>query len=186
MKKLSTAIVVVLLITLATLASTALKAQEATAKFFIEAANTGNIGTTTESNVDKEAINPNAVRHYEKKFKTATNAKWLTMKDGYTAKFISNDITERVFYNPNGTLAGTLKGYTAEKLPEEIHRIIKGNYNGYAITYVDKAEIMKLPGITVYIAHLQGYSDIKVVRICDGEMDVVFGSAKDATLPKRF
>lgn len=63
MKKLSTAIVVVLLITLATLASTALKAQEATAKFFIEAANTGNIGTTTESNVDKEAINPNAVRH---------------------------------------------------------------------------------------------------------------------------
>ncbi len=145
MKKLSLAFAVVIFTTLAT---TALKAQEPTANLFMEAAITGDIVTATKSDVDKETVNPKAVRHFEKNFKGVNNAKWMTLKDGDVARFNSNDIVERVFYNLNGTLAGTLKGYSSDKMADEILRMVKGSYNGYAITYVNEAEIVKVPGTT--------------------------------------
>ncbi len=93
---------------------------------------------------------------------------------------------ERGFYNSNGTVAGTLKGYTSDKMTDEILRMVKGSYKGYAITYVDEAEIVKVPRTTAYIVHLQGNEDLKVVGICDDEMDVLFDSEKNAANPKRF
>lgn len=182
MKKFSLAFAVVILITLATTS----KAQQATANFFMESAISGDIATATKSDVDKAIVNPKAVRHFEKKFKGVSNAQWMTLKDGFMARFKSNDITERVFYNFNGTLAGTLKGYTSDKMADEILRMVKDSYNGYAITYVDEAEIVKVPGITAYIVHLQGNQDLKVVRFCDDEMDVIFDSEKKTTVPSRF
>ena len=60
-------------------------------------------------------------------------------------------------------VAGTLKGYTSDKMTDEILRMVKGSYKGYAITYVDEAEIVKVPRTTAYIVHLQGNEDLKVV-----------------------
>ncbi len=185
MKKLFFAFAVVLFTTLA--ASNELKAQKAANNFLMDAAIVSAGAVSTDANakeIDKEAVNPKAVKHFEKKFKAA-DAKWMVLKDGFMARYRHDDIIERVFYNPNGNLAGTLKGYFSDNMPAEVRSAIKFSYAGYAITYVDEAEIASMPGATAYIVHLQGINDLKVVRVCDGEMDVIFDSAKPES-PKRF
>lgn len=186
MKKLFFAFVVVLFTTLA--ASNELKAQKASNNFLMDAAivSAGAVSTDANANeIDKAAVNPKAVKHFEKKFKAA-DAKWMVLKDGFMAQYKHDDIIERVFYNPNGNLAGTLKGYFSDNMPAEVRSAIKFSYAGYAITYVDEASVESVPGITAYIIHLQGINDLKVVRICDGEMDILFDSKKNVKNPARF
>lgn len=127
---------------------------------------------------DNDAINPKALRHFHKSYKMAEEVKWMQLKDGFMARFEHNGISERVYYQPNGNLAGTLKGYAADKMPGEIHSMIKTSYAGYLITYVDEAEIVSMPGTPAYFVHLQGNEDLKVVKICDGEMYVMLDTEK--------
>lgn len=179
MKKVTNALVVVIFAALAI--TNNVYAQNTNSNPLMEAAiNSSNEPSLNSSanKVSREDINQKAIRHFEKKFKTARNAQWTTLKDGFMAWFIDNDITERVFYNTKGSLFGTLKGYNGDKLSEEIRRIVKANYNGYAITQVEEAQVTDLPGVTAYVVHLEGIEDLKVVRVCDGEIDVMFDARK--------
>ncbi len=187
MKKLIFAIAVVIFTTLAV--TNTIQAQKINSSPLMEDAIASANEMSSDNNVNtisKDDVNQKALRHFERKFKTAKDAKWTTLKDGFMARFKDNDIIERVFYHANGNLAGTLKGYNADKMLEEIRSIIKGNYNGYAITYVDEAEVVNVPGTTAYIVHLRGVEDLKVVRVIDGEIDVLFDSEKNINNPKRF
>lgn len=102
------------------------------------------------------------------------------------ARFAADNIIERVFYYSNGNLAGTLKGYQEDKLPEEIRSMVSNSYNGYVIIYADEAEVTGKTDAPVYIVHLQSLTGIKLVQICDGEMDIVFDSEKNIENPQRF
>ena len=51
---------------------------------------------------------------------------------------------------------------------------------------MDEAEVVNVPGTTAYIVHLRGVEDLKVVRVIDGEIDVLFDSEKNINNPKRF
>ena len=186
MKKIIFAFAVVVITTLA--ATNKVTAQKAGSNLMMEAVTALAIDKSTEATKElaKDVVNPKALRHFEKSFKNATGVKWMGLTDGFMARFAHNDIIERIFYHSNGNLAGTLKGYSNNNMPEEIRNEIKYTYGGYAITYVDEASAESVPGITAYIIHLQGINDLKVVRICDGEMDVLFDSEKNAKNPGRF
>jgi hypothetical protein len=179
MKKLFFAFAVVLFTTLAT--SNEIKAQKSSGNLLMDATI-----ESASSNVD-EAINENkndlinskALKHFQKSFKTAKDVKWRLLGDGYLAKFIYNDIIEKVFYYPNGILVGTLKGYTADKLPCEIRNIIRRAYPDYPIGYAQEVEVAIMPGKITYFVNLQLNHSVKVIRICDEEMDIFLDSERN-------
>lgn len=186
MKKLFVAFTVALIATMA--ANNKLVAQQTGGKMIMEAVTATAIDMSTRAGKDlnKEEINTKALRHFEKSFKNAKDVKWMGLADGYVARFAHNDIIERIFYSTKGNLAGSLKGYTADNMPLEVSNAIEVNYAGYAITYVDEASVVNVPGVTAYIVHLLGIQNLKVVRVIDGEIDVLFDSDKNVSNPKRF
>lgn len=135
---------------------------------------------------EKTDISEKAIRHFEHSYRKAANVKWMVLKDGFLARFTSNDVIQRVFYYSNGNLAGTLKGYTGDLLSYDIKSMVRENYPSYKIVYTNEAAVVEVPGSPTYIITLQGKKDLKVIRMCDEEMDVMFDSNKQPKNPERF
>lgn len=188
MKKLISAFVIVGITILAT--SKEAKSQNTSGRLLMEAAivsaDANGITAGSNNEISRDQVNARALRHFDKVFKTAADAKWQVLSDGFMASFKANEIIERVYYYSNGNLAGTLKGYSAKKMPQEIYDMVKGSYPGYPIVYVDEAEVEGASRITAFIVHLQNQQGLKLVRIIDDEMDVMYDSEQNAKSPSRF
>ena len=53
-----------------------------------------------------------------------------------------------------------------------VRAIVKQKYYDYKITYVQEVETAATLGTPTYMVHIEGDNDFKIVRVCDGEMDV--------------
>ena len=121
---------------------------------------------------DLEGINPRMVKQFTKVYKNVTGESWLKVRNGFSVKFISDDISNLVYYSAGGKWAGSLKGYRENKLPFKIRDIVKRVYYDYSITYVHEIETAESGGIPTYIIHLEDSNKLKQVRVSDGQMDV--------------
>ena len=130
------------------------------------------VAPVNNHSVDMGEINAKALKHFTKTYKNVTGESWQKIKDGYTAKFNSNGVSNRIFYSPNGKWSGSLKGYSEDKLPQEIRHAVKREYYDYIITYVQEVETTDSYGIPTYIIHLEDKNNIKQVRFSDGQMEV--------------
>ena len=135
---------------------------------------------------DVDAVNSKAIRHFNRVYKRAEKVKWSVLKDGFLARFTTGEIIEKIFYYTNGNFAGTLKGYDAGMLTADVQQIVKQQYPGCKILYINEAEIAGRSTSPTYILQLQDEKDLKVVRICDEETDVLFDSNKQSKYPARF
>ena len=122
-----------------------------------------------QNEIKDDEVTPKALKHFNKTFKEAGEVKWMTLSDGYAAKFIYNGITQRVFYNKQGSLVGVVKGYTGDMLPDEIQSLVERKNPGYVINHTDEIELARLPGRITYIVQLQRNQNLKVIRISEGE-----------------
>jgi len=179
MKKLFFVLAAVLFTTL--WPNTAAIAQEPAENILIETASPPAItikGKVSNSGAKKDSISSSVLKHFKKTFQYARDVKWMPLKDGYMATFESDDFVERVYYHSSGNLCGTLKGYSADRLPDAIIEMIKKAYPKHSIVYADEVEVTTVPGAITYFVHVQLNQDLKIVRICEEDMDVFFDSEK--------
>jgi len=117
-----------------------------------------------------EVISPRALRDFAGRYKNVTGESWMKGKDGYSARFISDNITTTIFYDKKGNWSGRIKLFNEEKMPREVRHEVKSTYYDYRIVYTQEIETIDSDGVPTYIICLEDESKFKLVRIRDGEM----------------
>jgi len=120
-----------------------------------------------------ENVNPKAMKRFAKKYKNVTGERWMKIKNGFSVKFSANGIANTVFYISNGEWAFSIKAYSEDKLPFKVRDIVKRKYYDYSIFYIEEVENINSNGIPTYIVHIEDKNNIKLARVCDGEMDIM-------------
>lgn len=117
-------------------------------------------------------INTKAAKHFQKEYKNIPDVRWFAQEKGSIAKFKKSGITYTVYYSQKGNWAGSIKGYTQDKLPEYMRKMVTSSYPEYDITYVRELETIESRGEPTYIVHLEGRKTYKIVRIFNSDMEV--------------
>lgn len=128
---------------------------------------TNNFGTgeTHSSKIDKRST-----EHFRKQFPSVNNPYWYKVNDGYIASFEKNSVETKVAYNAKGKLHHTISYYNEKKLPRDVWETVKSAYYAYDILRV--AEVHFADKI-IYMTYVQNEKSLKLVRVCDGEMEEV-------------
>jgi len=119
-----------------------------------------------------ETISPRALKSFADTYKNVRGERWMKTKDGFSAQFNSDDIRNTIFYDKKGFWAGSVKLYSEEKMLHEVRHAVKSVYYDYNIIYTQEVEAPGSEGIPTYIICLEDKTNIKMIRICDGEMNV--------------
>jgi len=122
--------------------------------------------------IELEKISPRALRSFADTYKNVKGERWMKTKDGFSAQFNSDGIRNTIFYDKKGFWAGSVKLYTEEKMLHEVRHAVKSVYYDYNIIYAQEVEAPGSEGMPTYIVCLEDTSNIKMIRICEGEMNV--------------
>jgi len=120
--------------------------------------------------VNMESISTRAIKAFAKTYKNVSGEQWEKIPDGYTAKFISNGVSNRIYFDAKGSWSGSLKGYGEDKLPDDVRDIVKRSYYDYSITYIQEVETIDSQGKPTYIVQMQDANTLKQVSVYEGEM----------------
>ena len=124
---------------------------------------------TTAVNVNRNAINVNALRHFARNFNDASSEEWYTTRDLVVALFSVRDINYRVDYNiRNGNWIETFRTYSEANMNTELKQAVRSSYHEYTIFQVQEIEQPLHP--LNYIVHLEGKARLINLRVYDGEM----------------
>jgi len=115
-------------------------------------------------------INVRAMRDFVSRYGDVT-AVWHTSNEDYVAVFFKDSIQHRVIYNNRGDLSYEMKYYEESRMPRNIRAQVKSTYYDYKIYVIQEIETPDHP--TVYIVNLQGDTDWKKVKLCQGEMEIM-------------
>jgi hypothetical protein len=128
------------------------------------------------SNTDERALNNtklNAVKDFMKRYSTATDVKWLTTDDGgLVAKFNESSVQNTVAYNKAGNWVHTIRRYYETDMPKNVRAIVKSVYYDYTILRIEEITGAKNNSL-VFVVHVQDDTTLKILRICDNEMNVL-------------
>lgn len=116
-------------------------------------------------------INVRAMRDFVSRYGDITNAIWHRSNDNYVAVFYKDSVQHRVIYTGRGDLSYVMKYYEESRMPRNIRAQVKSTYYDYKIYVIQEIETPDHP--TVYIVNLQGDTDWKKVKLCQGEMEVM-------------
>ncbi|OQP50622.1 hypothetical protein A4H97_01930 [Niastella yeongjuensis] len=116
-------------------------------------------------------VNIRAVRDFVSRYGDATDAAWHRSNDNYIAVFYKDSIQHRVIYTNRGDLSYIMKYYEENRMPRNIRAQVKSTYFDYKIYVVQEIETPEHPA--VYIVNLQGDTDWKKVKLCQGEMEIM-------------
>jgi hypothetical protein len=119
-----------------------------------------------------EAISPRALKNFADTYKNVSGERWAKVKGGFSVLFTLNDIRTAILYDSRGHWVGSIKYYNEEKMIHEVRHIVKSTYYDYNIIYAQEVETADTKGMPTYIICLEDKTNIKMVRICDGEMSV--------------
>jgi hypothetical protein len=115
-------------------------------------------------------IHIKAMRDFLKRNKTAFDANWFTIDNGYEVRYTGrNNSRCRTVYNCHGAFVYTIKQYGEDQMPHEVRSIVKSTYYDYTITLVEEVEQPRAP--VIYIIHMQDDTTLKNVTVCDGVME---------------
>lgn len=116
-------------------------------------------------------INTRAMRDFVNRFGEVDGVKWHNSKGSDIAVFWRDSVQHRVVYSSRGDLSLIMKYYEEKNLARNIRAQIKSTYYDYRIFIIQEIEMPDCP--TVYIVNLQGETDWKKVKLCQGEMEVM-------------
>jgi len=125
---------------------------------------------TTAVNVNRNAINVNALRHFARNFNDASSEKWYTTRDLVVALFSVRDIDYRVDYNiRNGNWIETFRTYGEAKMSPDLKQSVQSSYYDYTIFQVQEIEQPLHP--VNYIVHLTGKAKLINLRVYNGQVE---------------
>jgi len=114
-------------------------------------------------------VNTRAIRNFEKKYKNVGSVRWFETDDGYMAKFTSDGVLTKVFYNEKGNWIASSKQYGEDRLPKDVRHLVKSDYYDFVIeTIVEVNTIEK----TAYVIVMHDNTSILELRVMDGEITV--------------
>jgi hypothetical protein len=116
-------------------------------------------------------VNIRAMRDFVSRYGDVTDAAWHRSNDSYIAVFYKDSIQHRVIYSNRGDLNYIMKYYEESRMPRNIRAQVKSTYYDYKIYVIQEIEVPEHP--TVYIVNLQGETDWKKVKLCQGEMELM-------------
>jgi hypothetical protein len=116
-------------------------------------------------------VNIRAMRDFVSRYGDVTDAKWHRSNDNYVAVFYKDSVQHRVIYTSRGDLSYIMKYYEESRMPRNIRAQVKSTYYDYKIYVIQEIETPDHP--TVYIVNLQGDTDWKKVKLCQGEMEIM-------------
>ena len=131
-----------------------------------------NATKTKNSMNELDAISPRALKNFADTYKNAKDEKWMKTNNGFAVRFTSGDIRTTILYDKKGYWTGSIKSYGEEKMLHEIRHDIKSKYYDYSIIYTQEVETPDSGGLPTYIICVEDAANIKLIRICDGEMSV--------------
>jgi hypothetical protein len=117
-------------------------------------------------------IHVKAMRDFLKRDKTATDADWMVVENGFVVKYTDKNNNHcRTVYNSRGDFSYTIKQYLESYLLREVRAMIKSQYYDYKITLVE--EIVQTLKPLVYVVHMEDATTLKNIRVSDREMEVI-------------
>ena len=140
-------------------------------KFRYDTAIAMNSGNT----VDASSVNTKAVKDFNKFFKNVTNEKWYVAEDGFFANFNDNGIETKVAYDKKGMWHCTVRTLDEMQLPTNVRDVVKSKYYdskilvGYEIKHSDGS---------VYIIKTEDSKSLRILRVTDGEIEVIANNIK--------
>jgi len=132
---------------------------------------TANVKTARPKNQYLNDVNVRAMRDFVSRYGDAEDAVWHQTNTSYVAVFTRDSVRYRVTYTNRGELSYTMKYYEEKQMARNIRAQVKSTYYDYKIFVIQEIEMPDQP--TIYIINLQGDSDWKKVRLCQGEMEVI-------------
>jgi hypothetical protein len=147
--------------------STAFNSQDPKNIYFYDNANS--------TAADAAIVKMKALRDFARSFKHVTNEKWYEVEDGFFAHFNDNGIETKVAYDKNGVWHCTIRILNETELPFNVRDIVKSKYYDFKIlvTY----EIKHNSG-TAYILKIEDSKTLKILRVVDGEMEIITDNIK--------
>jgi uncharacterized membrane protein YhiD involved in acid resistance len=133
------------------------------------------VALTSIASMDKaieptSTVNSRALRDFKKNYPQAESENWTTLDKGWEASFLQGDIRSVVVYNRHGDWQYGINYYTEDQLPREVRTQVKSKYFDYSISGVEEVHVLDK---VAYLVHLQDAHTWKVVRVCDGNMDLM-------------
>jgi hypothetical protein len=120
-----------------------------------------------------ERINSRAIINFNKSYKGVNDAQWFEIKEGGSmCRFTDKNNLNRAYYDRKGNWRYTVTEYTEEKLPQDIRRRVKTTYYDYNISFAEKIDMVRDDKI-VYLVQIQDEKSIKMLGICEDEMEVL-------------
>jgi len=116
-------------------------------------------------------INVRAMRDFVSRYGDVTDAIWHRSNENFIAVFYRDSIQHRVIYTNRGDLSYVMKYYEESRMPRPVRAQVKSTYYDYKIYVIQEIETPEHP--TIYIVNLQGDTDWKKVRVCQGEMELM-------------
>ena len=132
---------------------------------------TANVKTLKPKGQYLNDVNVRAMRDFITRYGDVEDVRWHNSNGSYIAVFFRDSIQYRVMYSSRGDLNYVMKYYEEKQLARNIRAIVKSTYYDYKIYIVQEIETPDHPSI--YIVNLQGDTDWKKVKLCQGEMEVV-------------
>lgn len=116
-------------------------------------------------------INIRAMRDFVKRYSNVTDEKWHKSNDNYIAVFFRDSTQYRVIYDSRGDLCYIMKYYEEHQMARDIRAQVKSIYYDYKIFIIQEIDTPDSP--PVYIINLQGETDWKKIKLCQGEIEVM-------------
>jgi hypothetical protein len=130
-----------------------------------------NVKTVKPKNQYINDINVRAMRDFVSRYGEVEDAKWHRSNDSFIAVFFRDSVQHRVIYSQRGDLCFVMKYYDESHMARNIRAQVKSTYYDYKIYIIQEIESPDHP--TVYIVNLQGDTDWKKVRLCQGDMELM-------------
>jgi hypothetical protein len=122
-------------------------------------------------------VNTRAMRDFVSRYRQVPDVAWHKNNGGDVAVFYSDSVQHRVVYNPHGYLQFVMKYYDERQMDRSLRATVRSNYYDYKIYIIQEINIPDRPA--VYIINLQGETDWKKIKYCQGEMEVMESYKKD-------
>jgi len=118
-------------------------------------------------------ISIRATRDLLSRYKNAGNTLWYKVDNGLIAKFVSGEKSLTITYTSAGRWLYTITGYDEKSMPKEVRSIVKRTYYDFDIVHVAEVQVPDTKS-HIYLVYVQDAEQINVLRICDGEMQVLY------------
>lgn len=125
---------------------------------------------TNTRNINR--IHVKAMRDFLKRDKTAVNADWMIVEDGFVVKYTDKLNSRcRTVYNSRGEFSYTIRQYYECNMLPDVRAMVKSQYYDYTITLVEEIEQQLKP--VVYVVHMEDATTLKNIRVSERDVEVI-------------